>query len=65
MSDKIFLDKKEVAEMFCISEGMVNKLLQNNEIPYLRIGERVIFKKSELIDWILKINNRGEVLQAE
>lgn len=53
MSDeREFLDKDGAAALFCISVSMINKLVNNNSIPHLHIGRRVIFKKSELENWI-------------
>ena len=45
-----YLDLKEAAEYLPLSERTVRQHL--NEIPHFRYGKKIIFKKSELDQWM-------------
>jgi len=53
---------KEVAEYLHLSRTDVEKLVRQNEIPYERKGQQVVFRKSEVDAWssrrILGLNNK-------
>ncbi len=42
----------EVAKLLKRSPSTVYRWISNNEIPYLKIGHRVLFNQNELFDWI-------------
>ena len=43
---------KEAAEYLSVSAIYVYKLTSLKEIPYVRIGKRIMFKPSELEQWV-------------
>ena len=49
--EKIF-NIKELAEYLKCSEAFIRKLIYSNSIPYFRIGRRILFKYSKIIEWI-------------
>jgi len=50
--EKNFLTKKELQEYLRISHGMVDKLMKGREIPFLKIGKKVLFKKCDIDAWL-------------
>lgn len=44
------LSRKEVAEFLKISLRTVSNLQSEGKLPYIRIGNRIYFKKSDIID---------------
>jgi len=49
--EKIYLNTKEVCQMFGISPSKLYKMTYKNEIPVYRIGRLLKFKKLELIQF--------------
>jgi len=52
--DKLCLSAAEVAEEMGLSVSMIRKLTNNDEIPHLRIGRRVLYPVSEIKNWYTK-----------
>lgn len=43
------LDKKQAAEFCRVSEVTINRWMSTNKIAFIKIGARVLFRKSQLI----------------
>ena len=54
---KVVLDVTEVAEMLRISKSMVYKLVRQGDIPFFRVGNRVLFSAERIENLI---NGEGE-----
>ncbi len=54
---KVVLDVTEVAEMLRISKSMVYKLVRQGDIPFFRVGSRVLFSAERIENLI---NGEGE-----
>ena len=50
--EKDFFTKKELQEYLRISHGMVDKLMKRREIPFLKIGKKVLFRKADIDAWL-------------
>ncbi|MGB7296810.1 MAG: helix-turn-helix domain-containing protein [Candidatus Aminicenantales bacterium] len=46
------LTKKEMLEYLRISKGTLDKMMRKREIPFHKIGKRVLFKKSDIDRWL-------------
>ena len=55
-----FMDLKEAAEYLPLSERTIRQHL--NEIPHFRYGKKIIFKKSELDQWMESFRVRDQDL---
>lgn len=49
-----FLSMDQAAEYLKISKSKIYKHTMDNTIPFKKNGRRLLFKKSELADWINK-----------
>ena len=52
------LDVKQLSEYLNISTSLIRKLVRKNEIPYNKIGSKILFPKSGVDNW-LKNNQNG------
>lgn len=52
------LDVKQLSEYLNISISFIRKLVRKNEIPYNKIGAKILFPKSDVDNW-LKNNQNG------
>ncbi|BAU54650.1 helix-turn-helix domain-containing protein [Mucilaginibacter gotjawali] len=52
--DEGFINFKQACEYLKLSRSTMYKLNMNNELPVHRKGKRLLFKKSELADWLKK-----------
>jgi excisionase family DNA binding protein len=50
--DKDILTKKELMEYVRISRGTVDKLMRSRELPYMKIGKKVLFKRTDIDRWL-------------
>jgi excisionase family DNA binding protein len=50
--DKDFLTKRELMEFLSISRGTVDNLMKRRELPFFKIGKRVLFKKTDIDKWL-------------
>lgn len=50
---KPFMNLEQCAKYIGLSKNSVYLKTSNNEIPFYRIGKRLIFKTSEINEWIL------------
>jgi len=51
MSDEV-LDKKETSEFLKMSVSNIDRLIRKKEIPYSKVGKKVLFLKEDLILWL-------------
>ena len=56
-----YLDLKEAAEYLPLSERTIRQHL--NEIPHFRCGRKIVFKKSELDQWMEGFRVRDQDLE--
>ena len=56
--DEVFLNPAETVKLLRISKVTLQKWMKANKIPYLRMGRKVYFKKSEVIKTLHKRGNR-------
>ncbi len=50
--DNITYTAKELAEKIQVSKGLIYKLARENKIPYIKIGDRVVFRKTTIDEWL-------------
>jgi excisionase family DNA binding protein len=50
--DRACYNIKEVCEYLGISRNTAYNLVYRNEIPYFKIGAKILFSKSRLDEWI-------------
>jgi len=51
-SEKALLSEREAAAFLNISPRHLWRLRQRGQIPYTRLGGRVLYPKSKLLEWI-------------
>lgn len=54
------LDVKQLSEYLNISISLIRKLVRNKDIPYNRIGVKLLFSKSEIDNWLKESQNDCE-----
>jgi len=52
------LTRKEVAKMLSLSLPTLTKYVKQGKIPAHRIGNRILFKKTEIIESLKEVQNR-------
>ncbi|HOA83556.1 MAG TPA: helix-turn-helix domain-containing protein [Thermodesulfovibrio thiophilus] len=52
--DDEMLSKEELIKMLKVSTSMVNKLLRETDFPRYHLGRRILFRKSEVFEWMKK-----------
>lgn len=52
MEEKEYLTVKELCEWIRLSQSKVYSLINNNEIPYSRIGGKILFNREKINIWI-------------
>lgn len=50
--DEGYLTVKQAAEFLKIVTGSLYNLISQNKVPFHKSGKKVLFKKSELTDWL-------------
>ena len=50
--EKDLMTKAEMLEYLRISKGTLDKLMREKGIPFLKLGKRVLFKKSDIDKWL-------------
>lgn len=63
--DKTIINIKELCDVIHISPSMLRKLIYRNEIPYFRIGNRYLFNKKIINQWIISKHNDIELRISE
>lgn len=46
------IDAQEAADIVGLSEWSVYNLVRRGEVPHIRIGRRVLFRRSTLLAWL-------------
>jgi excisionase family DNA binding protein len=46
------LNVEELSELFSIPRENIYRLIKAGELPYLRIGKRIRFDESEIVEWL-------------
>jgi excisionase family DNA binding protein len=54
-----FLTVKELSKWIKLSISKIYSLVGNNEIPYTKIGGKILFDKTKIQDWIEKKSNQA------
>ena len=57
---KEILTLKETAAYLRVNPRTIHGMVEANEIPYFRVGNRYRFLKSRLIQWMWDKTNKGE-----
>lgn len=52
MSESIFLTREELMEYLKIKRSTLQKLMNKGDLPYFKLGRRILFKKEEIDRWI-------------
>jgi len=52
MEKEALWTKKEVLAYLRISPGTLRKLMNRNQIPYIKLERKVLFKKSDIDRWL-------------
>lgn len=52
MPDKDLWERAEVMEYLRISRGTLDKLQKRREIPFAKIGKKVLFRKADIDRWL-------------
>jgi excisionase family DNA binding protein len=50
--DREFLTKAEMADRLRITLRTLTNMMNRHEIPYLKVGKRVLFRKSDIDKWL-------------
>ncbi len=63
MADEKYLNIKETSRFLKISTSTLNRLIKQNGIPSYKIGDRRLFDKDELIEWMKaqRVNDQGVI----
>ena len=48
----MLLNKNETSNWLRISKAYLNLLIQGKQIPFIKLGKRVLFSEDDLIKWI-------------
>lgn len=62
--DDVLLSKHEVAKFLRVSPSKVYAMMRKGEIPYYKVGRKVLFSLQEIREW-LKQFRRGGMPQEE
>lgn len=60
MEQNRFLDVKKVCKYTCLSKSYIYKRVMNKEIPYIKVGGKVIFDRVQIDVWML---NGGQMTE--
>lgn len=52
MAEEKYLTVEETSKFLKISISTLNRLIKHNRIPSYKIGERRLFDKDELVEWV-------------
>lgn len=54
------LDVKQLSEYLNVSISLIRKLVRNKDIPYNRLGVKLLFSKLEIDKWLLEQQNDNQ-----
>ncbi|MDI6709473.1 MAG: helix-turn-helix domain-containing protein [Bacillota bacterium] len=52
MTARETIDADEVAAMTGLSAWSIYNLVRRGEIPHIRVGRRVLFRRSSILNWL-------------
>lgn len=52
MPDRDLMTKAETTEYLRISRGMMDRLMKRRDIPFAKIGKKVLFRKADVDKWL-------------
>jgi excisionase family DNA binding protein len=58
--DDEMLTKEDLIKMLKVSASMVSKLLRTTDLPRYHLGRRLLFRKSEVLEWMERYKSYGE-----
>ncbi|MGH0430943.1 helix-turn-helix domain-containing protein [Bacillus hominis] len=47
------LNVQEIANYIGVSRDLIYKMVRTNEIPFIRVGKRLLFRKESIDKWLL------------
>ncbi len=53
------IDLKAAKNFLSVSEWKIRELVGKKQIPFFRVGRRILFRRSKLIDWIEEREQRS------
>lgn len=59
------LNIKEVSEYLHCSISTIRKLIRANQIPYFRIGNRLLFNREQIDNWIFSQTSNTLILEQQ
>ena len=59
------LNIKEVSEYLHCSISTIRKLIRANQIPYFRIGNRLLFNREQIDNWIFRQTSNTLILEQQ
>ena len=51
--------QKRLCELLHVSRGTVQKLRENNGLPYVKVGKNYRYRLTHIINWFNKNSNNG------
>ena len=54
------LTKDDLIKMLKVSSSMVGKLMKETNLPRYHLGRRVLFRKSEVLEWMKRYRSTGQ-----
>ena len=51
--DKTFFNVKDLCKYIYLSDSTIYKMVMNENIPYHKVGNRLLFHKEEIDMWVL------------
>lgn len=55
--ERTTMTNKEVAEYLGLSDEFIYKLVRQKQIPFMRVGRRILFKKASIDKWLSDLEN--------
>nr|WP_263326074.1 helix-turn-helix domain-containing protein [Neobacillus sp. Marseille-Q6967] len=52
---------KELADYIGVSTDLVYKMVRLNEIPFIRVGRRFLFRKETIDNWMMVQETKGQI----
>jgi excisionase family DNA binding protein len=52
--ERDYLTKRELQEYLRISRGSVDKLMKDHDLPFFKLGKKVLFSKVDIIAFLEK-----------
>lgn len=52
MAERDLMERAEVMEYLRISRGTLDKIQRRREIPFAKVGKKVLFRKRDIDSWL-------------